>query len=190
MEEDGGRKPIWFTEFAYYADDDPWGTPMVGRTSQASELIQAAYEVRFCTICLANGVEKIFFHAGTGSAINHSNLWTQFLRYDSEPFKNYASQAVMSQLLTPTCKFVKRLLPDEPIRAYLFRDEHRTVAVIWKASDGESKPITLTNDKPQLWDIMGRPHGPRTFTPDGNPMYIVGQGVSVEDFEKGVVVGQ
>ena len=91
MDEQDARKPIWFTEFAYYADDDPWGTPMVGRTSQASELIQAIYEVRFCTVCVANGVEKIFFHAGTGSAVNHSNLWTMFLRYGSEPFKCYAT---------------------------------------------------------------------------------------------------
>ena len=59
----------------------------------------------------AHGVEKLFFHAGTGSAINHGNLWTMFLRYGNEPFKNYATQAVMAGLLTPDCKFVKKLLP-------------------------------------------------------------------------------
>ena len=189
MEEHGGRKPIWFTEFAYYADDDPWGTPMVGRTSQASELIQAVYEVRFCTTCVANGVEKIFFHAGTGSAINHSNLWTMFLRYNSEPFKNYATQAVMSQMLTPSCKFVKHLLPDEPLKACLFRDTKRTVAVVWTPSDTKPSPVELTNAKLQLWDIVGRPQKARTFTPSGSPVYITGDGVSAEEFEKGVVVG-
>ena len=51
----------------------------------ASERIQAEYQVRIAAPLLANGVEKIFFHAGTGSAINHGNLWTMFLRYGSEP---------------------------------------------------------------------------------------------------------
>ena len=43
-------------------------------------------------------MEKIFYHAGTGSGINHSNLWTMFLRYGSEPYKSYASQAVQAKL--------------------------------------------------------------------------------------------
>ena len=94
-----------------------------------SERRQAEYEVRFCTILLANGVEKIFFHAGIGSAVNHGNVWKMFLRYGGEPYKCYASQAVMAQLLTPDCRFVKRLLPDEPVKAYLFGDGKRTVGV-------------------------------------------------------------
>ena len=187
MDQQGGRKPIWFTEFAYYADDDPWGTPMVGRTSQPNERIQAENEVRFCVICLANGVEKVFYHAGTGSAINHSNLWTQFLRYGSEPFKNYPSQAVMAQLFTPTCKFVKRLMPDQPVRAYLFRDTDRTVGVIWAPSDVEPKAIKVGNPKLQLWDIMGRPLDGRAFTPGAAPVYVVGEGVSPEEIEKAIV---
>lgn len=28
MEAQGGRKPIWLTEYGYYADDDPWAAPM------------------------------------------------------------------------------------------------------------------------------------------------------------------
>ena len=126
MDENGGRKPIWFTEYGYYGDDDPWCVPIVVHFNGArlpSERVQAEYQVRFNTVLLANGVEKIFSHAGTGSAINHTNFWTMFLRYDSEPFKCYASQAVMAQLLTPSCKFVKRLLPEMPVKAYLFRDE-------------------------------------------------------------------
>ncbi len=131
MDQYGLRRPIWITETAYSADDEPWITPAnVYLTTPAylpSERMQAEYEVRYNTILLANGVEKIFYHAGTGSGINHDNLFTMFLRYGSEPYKSYASQAVQAKLLTPSCKFVKRLLPGEPLRAYLFHDAERAV---------------------------------------------------------------
>jgi hypothetical protein len=39
----------------------------------ANERIQAEYQVRIAVTMFAHGVEKIFFHAGTGSAINHGN---------------------------------------------------------------------------------------------------------------------
>lgn len=105
MDQYGVRRPIWLTETAYSADDEPWITPadvyFPSPAYLASERMQAEYEVRYNTILLANGVEKIFYHAGTGSGINHNNLWTMFLRYQSEPYKAYASQAVQAKLLTP-----------------------------------------------------------------------------------------
>lgn len=196
MNEQGIQRPIWFTEFAYYADDECWIEPFnefirfsgagAGR-HQPNERIQAEYQVRIAVTMFAHGVEKLFFHAGTGSAINHGNLWTMFLRYGSEPFKNYATQAVMAGLLTPDCKFVKKLLPDEPVKAYLFSDGKRTVGVIWSPGGDQPKPVQLTNAKLQLWDIVGRVQTARTFTPSGSPMYVVGEGVSPEDFEKAVV---
>lgn len=152
MQEQGIKRPIWFTEFAYYADDEAWVEPFnqflgefkfgagAGR-HQPSERIQAEFQVRIAVTMFAHGVEKLFFHAGTGSAINHGNLWTMFLRYGSEPFKNYATQAVMAGLLTPDCKFVKKLLPDEPVKAYLFGDGKRTVGVIWSPAGGQPKPV-------------------------------------------------
>ena len=112
-----------------------------------------------------------------------------FLRYGSEPFKNYASQAVMSQMLTPTCKFVKRLLPGEPVNAYLFRDTTRTVGVVWAPSGTEPKPVQLANTKLQLLDIVGRPQASRTFTPSETPVYVVGEDVSADEFAKAVVQG-
>ncbi len=189
MDQSGGRKPIWFTEYGYYGDDDPWCLPIVVHFNGArlpSEQVQAEYQVRFSTVLLANGVEKIFSHAGTGSAINHTNFWTMFLRYNSEPFKCYASQAVMAQFLTPSCTFVKRLLRDDSVKAYMFRDTTRTVAVVWSASEVKPKPIELTNAKLELRDIMGRPMNERRFTAGTSPVYIVGEGVSAENFEKAV----
>ncbi len=135
MDQHGCRRPIWITEYAYYGDDDPWCKPVIVHANGArlpSERVQAEYQVRWNTLLLANGVEKIFYHAGIGSAVNHSNLWTIMLRYGGEPFKCYTSQAVMAQLLTPECKFVKRLPMDEAVKAYLFSDTKCAVAVVWR----------------------------------------------------------
>jgi hypothetical protein len=193
--DEHGRKPIWFTECAYYADDDPWLTRVNAQDNDlwpgyylASERVQAEYLVRMTVMMLAHGVEKIFFHAGTGSALNHGNLWTMFLRYGGEPFKCYATQAVMSQLFTPDCTFVRPLLPDEPIKAYLFDDGKRTIGVVWTPEGTAAKPIRLADPKLQLWDLVGRRVESQTFTPGETPVYIIGQGVSAEQFEKTVAV--
>lgn len=189
MDQHGCRRPIWFTEYAYYADDDPWCKPIIVHANGArlpSERVQAEYQVRWNTTLLANGVDKIFYHAGIGSAVNHGNLWTIMLRYGGEPFKCYTSQAVMAGLLTPECKFVKRLGPDEAVKAYLFSDTKRAVAVVWAPAGAKAKTVRLADARLQLWDIMGRPQAVRTFTPGESPVYVVGEGVSPEEFEKGL----
>ena len=62
--------------------------------------------------------------------------------------------------------------------------------MIWSPKGEQPKPVQLTNAKLQLWDIVGRVQTSRTFTPSESPVYVVGEGVSPEDFEKAVVVGQ
>jgi hypothetical protein len=188
MDRYGVRRPIWLTETAYSADDEPWITPadvyFPSPAYLASERMQAEYEVRYNTILLANGVEKIFYHAGTGSGINHNNLWTMFLRYQSEPYKAYASQAVQAKLLTPRAKFVKRLWPGKPLWGYVFHDAERAVAVVWAPAGAKPKQVQLTGTKLELWDMMGRPQSARTFTPSESPMYVIGEGISAAELER------
>jgi hypothetical protein len=198
MKEQGIHRPIWFTEFAYYADDETWIEPFNDFIKfsgagagyhQANERIQAEYQVRIAVTMFSHGVEKLFFHAGTGSAINHGNLWTMFLRYGSEPFKNYATQAVMASLLTPDCKFVKQLVPDQQSKVYLFSDGKRSVGVVWAPAGAEGvKPLQLTSAKLQVLDLVGRPKDLRSIAPSGTPVYVVGEGVSPEEFEKALVL--
>ena len=61
--------------------------------------------------------------------------------------------------------------------------------MIWSPAGDQPKPIQLTNAKLQQWDILGRPQSTRTFTPSETPVYIVGEGVSAEDFEKAIAAG-
>lgn len=188
MDRHGIRKPIWFTEFAYFADDDPWQVPWTHWAPLlASERVQAEYNIRLNTLLLANGVEKVFHHAGVGAGVNHTPLWGIFLRYGDEPFKAYASQAVLAQMLTPSSQFVKRLLPDQAVRAYLFRDTKRTVAVVWAPAGAEPTVLQLKDSRLQPLDLMGRPQTARTFTPTQSPVFVAGEGVTEQEFEKALI---
>lgn len=178
MDKHGGRKPIWLTEYGYYADDEPWSIPLPRHgfdNPLPNEQIQAEYAVRWATLMLANGVDKVFYHAGTCGAINRGSLEGVFYAYAGAPKKIYAAQAVMASLLTPATQFVKRLpLPGE-MRGYLFRDGPWAVAVIWAPSRSKPTPVRITNDKLILWDLMGRPQSARQFTPSATPVYVMGE---------------
>jgi rubrerythrin len=57
----------------------------------------------------ANGVEKVFYHAGTCAGINNDSLQGVFYKYGGLPHRIYPAQAVMAYLFTPTCRFVRKL---------------------------------------------------------------------------------
>jgi hypothetical protein len=186
MDKYGGRKPIWLTEYGYYADDDPWSVPVQNSDFDVpleSERLQAEYAVRWATIMLAGGVDKIFYHAGTCGGLNQDSLEGVFYEYGGTPHKIYAAQAVMAHLFTPTCRFVKRLSLGAGVKAYLFRDGARMVAVVWSPGGAAQKPIRLADEKIDLWDLMGRRQPIRQFTPSGTPVYLLGGEISEDAFE-------
>jgi hypothetical protein len=189
MDKHGGRKPLWLTEYGYYADDEPYAVPMPHQGFDQplpSERVQAEYAVRWATICFANGVEKVFYHAGTCGGINSDSLQGVFFEYGGQPHKVYAAQAVMAHLFTTTCRFVRKLDLGGGIRSYLFRDGERLFAVVWAPRGAKPRAIRLASDKLQLWDIMARPQAAREFTPTGTPVYIVATGASDAEFAAAV----
>ncbi len=186
MDKHGGRKPLWLTEYGYYADDDHWAVPIPHSdfdTPLPSERVQAEYAVRWATLCFANGVDKIFYHAGTCGGINSDSLQGVFFKYGGQPKKIYAAQAVMAHLFTPTCRFVKKLALGEGVRAYLFRDGERLFCVVWAPKSGKPRAVRLADEKLVLWDLMGRPQKEREFTPSGTPVYVLADGLSDAAFE-------
>lgn len=189
MDKHGGRKPIWITECGYYADDEPASVPMSHQGFNrplSSEQRQAEYAVRWGVIALANGVDKVFYHAGTCQGLNDDNLEGVFYKYGGEGRKIYAAQAVMAHLLTPSAKFVKPLSLGAAAKAYLFQDGSRLIGVIWSPERAKPEAVRLTNDKLALWDLMGRPQQAREFTPSGTPVYIIAEGIKPEAFEAGM----
>jgi len=202
MEKHGGRKPIWLTEYGYYADDDPGTVPAVHHGFDQplpSERVAAEYAVRWAVIGLANGIDKVFYHAGTCQGINSDHLQGVFYKYEGQAREIYAAQAVLAHWLSPHCRFVNKLPLGDGVKGYLFRDGDRLVAVVWagktapaprapaKGAGGQGvKPaaqvrprtIRLAHEQLQLWDLMGRPQQAREFTPSGRPVYIIGGGLS------------
>lgn len=190
MDKHGGRKPIWLTEYGYYADDEPWVVPMPNQGFNQplpSERVQAEYAVRWAVILFANGVEKIFYHAGTCAGINGDSLQGVFYEYGGEPHKIYAAQAVMAGVFPTTCRFVKRLGLGDKVKGYLFRDGTRLVAVVWATPDAGPKTIRLGSEKLVVMDIMGRQRVAREFTPSGTPLYVFGEDLTPATFEAALV---
>ncbi len=189
MDEHGGRKPIWLTEYGYYADDDPSIVPMPNSGFDIpleNEKLQAAYVVRWNVIMLAGGVEKIFYHAGTCDGVNRDSLQGVFFEYGGEPHKVYTAQAVMAKLFPVTCRFVDRLALGEGVRAYRFRDGERTVLVLWAPEGVQASPLRLAGNRVQILDLMGRPMGRAEFVPGPTPVYVVAEELSDEDFSRAV----
>ena len=189
MDEHGGRKPIWLTEYGYYADDEPWARPMPNHGFNqplASEEVQGAYAVRWAAIMFSRGVDKIFYHAGTCDGIDRDSLQGIFYEYAGTPHKIYAAQAVMARLLTPTCKPAGRLELGEGVHGYLFRDGPKLLAVVWSVAGAKPRPIRLAEAKLRPMDIMGRPLATRHFTPSGTPVYVLAEGVTAEAFRAGL----
>jgi hypothetical protein len=184
MDRHGGRKPIWCTEYGYYADDEPWAVPLPHHGFNRpleSEALQAAYAVRWASLLFANGVEKIFYHAGTCDGVNRDSLQGIFFEYGGQPHKVYAAQAVMAHLLTPSCRFVRRLHLGEGVRGYLFQDTGRAVAVVWAPKQVEATPVRIADARVELWDMAGRRRAAQEFTPRGMPAYLVGEGLSAKE---------
>ena len=180
------RKPIWLTEYGYYADDEPWAIPMPSHGFDqplASERLQAAYAVRWAAILFANGVEKVFYHAGTCAGINSDSLQGVFYEYAGQPHRIYAAQAVLSHLFPPTCRFVKKLAPGKDLRAYLFRDGRRLVCPVWSTRGAKPPAISIRSKKLILWDLMGRPLQIHQLTPSSTPVYVLADDLTVNDFE-------
>jgi len=186
MDKHGGRKPIWLTEYAYYADDEPSVVPMPHSDFDQplpGERVQAEYAVRWATIMFANGVERIFYHAGTCAGVNEDSLEGVFYEYGGQPRKIYPAQAVMAQILSPSSRFVKRLRLGDRVKGYLFQDERQVAAAVWALTGAEPKPIRLRSEKLQLLDIMGRRLAARQFVPSVTPVYIVARDIGPEAFE-------
>jgi hypothetical protein len=190
MDKHGGRKPIWLTEYGYYADDEPWAIPMPNHGFNqplASEALQAAYAVRWATIMFANGVEKVFYHAGTCAGLNSDSLQGVFYEYGGEVHKIYAAQAVMAGFLKPATRFIQKLRLGDGVRAYLFGNGDGLVAVVWADGGAQPKAIRLQSSALRVLDIMGRPVSDSRFVPGSTPVYIVGSGLTAGEFAGAVL---
>ncbi|MBC7289111.1 MAG: hypothetical protein H5T86_13950 [Armatimonadetes bacterium] len=157
MKKVGTAKPMWLTEFAYYADDDlsPGAAAMRWPTLVEDELSQALWTQRYCALSLANGVTHIFFHIwhvrpqlDSGAAL--------FFEGDGQPRKVTAAVAALARMLGPAPQPVGWSGNSEDGRYIIVfrRADGRSVAMAWDAC-AESKP-TSAAPAGEWYDAVGR----------------------------------
>ena len=152
MADAGQPKPIWFTEGAYYADDDtPWEPFDSWLTRVDSELLCSAYQVRFDAILLAFDTEKIIYHSGTPGSLNSEGVDGIFWEWGGAPRKMAAAQAQLTAMLGPDTKTLG-ILSEAPW-ACGFHSRGKTVVVLW-IDRGEGPTLTV-RDGARLLDLCG-----------------------------------
>ena len=136
MADAGKKRPIWFTEGAYYADDDTptepfqsWMSPM------ETEAECAAYLVRLDIILLGHGAEKIIYHSGTPGAVNNEGMAGIFFEWEGAPRKMAAAQAQLTALLGPDTVSLGSV--SDEVHAYAFHSRGKTVVALWNDSSEE-----------------------------------------------------
>jgi len=172
MRESQGDKPIWFTEGAYYADDD---TPVDPYSSWLkpleSEMEASEWQVKFNTILFAYGVEKIIYHSGTPGSINNETLDAIFFEWAGDPRKMLATQSAMSNLLKPPIYSLGRLDSPDKVKAYGFKTGGQTVVVAW--TEEKEAEISIAGKSWKAIDIQGNDLKADRLTLTERPIYFM-----------------
>ncbi len=176
MQQHGGSKPVWITEYGCYADDDPACVPVsvgdasMNRSKWPSEQAAAEHMVQYAAVTFAHGVRKILFHAGEGGQVNSVDASGVFFEYGGEPRKMYPAVAALTRLLGTPDECLGTISQGEA-RAYLFRRGERSVAVAWTVSP---RGFAL-KDAPRVnvFDIMGNRIKGRAHVLGATPVYLL-----------------
>lgn len=188
MDENGGRKPIWLTEYSYYGVDqfpwEPWSPPSDAWAANlllSDEQQCADWTVRYDVIFLAHGVEKIFYHSGINSEPNNgvASLECAFLSDDGQTRKVFSAQGVLARVLGPECHFSRPLatggVDTQGVYGYAFQCGSRSVMPVWAdeaaAKSGQWR-ISLP-DGVEARDIMGNTLKGKDVTLSVSPIYLI-----------------
>jgi hypothetical protein len=180
MDGHGGRKPIWITEFSYYAVDDLPRRPFVpdGKSWAEERLLEsekqcAEYMVRFLAVMLSRGVEKVFLHSGASGSVNDPSPECCLFGYGGVPRKVFPAVAVLTDLLGPSPRFAGERRLGKDVYCQAFETGTRALLVMW-ASAGELTVRVPAAAGVKVVDIMGRPLRPGEIVLGETPVYLVG----------------
>jgi len=177
MRSAGADKPIWFTEGAYYADDDkslePYDSTWLRPVD--SEIEAAEWQVKFNTLLLAYGVEKIIYHSGTPGSLNNESLSGIFFEWAGTPRKMLAAQSAMANLLLPPVRSLGPLQSPEKVKAYGFETDGRTVIIAWMKEGAEPRTISLSGKPWRAMDLQGDELKVDNVLLSERPIYFVAQ---------------
>jgi len=182
MREAGAERAIWFTEGAYYADDDMAVEPHESTWLKAvdSEAEAAQWQVKFNTLLLAYGAEKIIYHSGTPGSLNNDSVSGIFFEWGGAPRKMVVSQAAMANLLVPPIKSLGPVSSSAMTKAYRFESGGRTVIVAWRQEGASAEAISPAEKGWRGVDLQGNEIEGGRVTLTERPVYFVAEGTRVK----------
>jgi len=188
MEKHGGRKPIWITEMAYYGTDDLPRRPFIPARNAWSEerLLDSEREcaeltIRYFTIMLARGVEKIFLHSGACGPPNEPNYECCLFEYGGVPRKIFPALAVFTGLMGPKPKYAAEKLFDESGYCFAFEASKQAVIVLWTTNGDAQQTVAIPSKASGCLDIMGNKLPMQTVALSNTPVYILGPAGSAKE---------
>jgi hypothetical protein len=179
MDGHGGRKPIWITEFSYYATDDLpchpfFPDPWAWASLLDSERKCAEYTIRFFTIMLGRGVRKVFLHAGANESVNEWGFECCLFAYGGTPRKVFPALAVFTELLGPDPVCAGKRSLDKTGHCFAFETRNRSVLVPWADREGAGGTVKIPAASTECLDIMGNVLSTQTISLSTTPLYLVG----------------
>jgi hypothetical protein len=174
MKQAGMPKPIYFTEGAYYGDDDLPSEPYSGGDELMrpleSEAECASYLARLVAILLSQSVRAVIYHAGVAGSLNEPSTAGIFFEWDGAPRKMAVSQSVITSLLGPDVTCIGSAW--DHVRSFAFHSRGKTVVVVW---DEKLQGLALTPHAggPRILDISGAAVTGTNVPLRGTPYYLV-----------------
>ncbi|MBE7537778.1 MAG: hypothetical protein HS122_05145 [Opitutaceae bacterium] len=182
MAAHGGIKPLWMTEFSYFGTDDLPREPFVpipGLWSEPQLLTEkqvADYTIRYATLFLARGGEKIFLHSGCTGSVNKPGT-ESCLFADGAVRKIFPALAVFNNLMGATPRHVTDRTVAAGFGVAFESGSHATV-VLWDPS-GQTA-ITVPTEL-ECQDAMGGAIKSPTVLLSDSPIYLLGTAGSARE---------
>jgi len=175
MSAAGFNKPIWFTEGAYYADDDLPYEPYTGNWLKIldNEIEAAEWQIKFNVILMTYGVEKFIYHSGTPGSLNNESLSGIFFEWGGAPRKMAVTQAALSNLLPPPVKSLGPVDAPETVKAYGFEAGGKNVIIAWVEDGSDPVKIPLAGKPWRVVDIQGNSIETEELILAERPIYLV-----------------
>jgi len=181
MDATGKRRPIWITEFSYYGSDTYPRSPFIPDSASWSEerLLQdekqcADYTIRFYTVMMAFGVEKIFLHSGASATVNSEQFECCLFDYGGVPKKIFPALAVFTDFMGSQARFIESRRLGGSGHSYSFTTGKGQLTILWDPEAGASVSVPVPADC-TAYDLMGRKLPAGRIVLGSSPVYFLKQ---------------
>jgi hypothetical protein len=174
-------RPIWFTEGAYYADDDKPSEPYHSWLKPLDSEVEAAeWQVKFDTLLLSYGVDRIIYHSGTIGSLNNEDLAGIFFEWAGTPRKMLVTQSALADLLAPPIRPLGRLESPQDMAACGFESQGRTIIVAWAVEEAKPATVSLTGKGWKAVDLQGNQLNTESIIVTERPVYFATEKIKPE----------